>query len=63
MSGESKITIINYEVDEVLHTSSIWGNIVLKVRPFNKDKLYVLKCFPRIESGLQKLILIEKPKH
>ena len=56
MSKKNEITIINYEVDEVLHTSSAWGNIVLKVKPFNKDKLYILKCFPKIESGLQKLI-------
>lgn len=56
MSVDKKITIINYEVEELLHTSSIWGNLVFKVKPVNKNKLYVLKCFSKIESGLQKLI-------
>ena len=36
--------IMNYEVVELLHKSSSW------------EKLYVLKCFPKIENGLQKLI-------
>lgn len=48
--------IMNYEVVELLHKSSSWGNIVFKVKPQNKEKLYVLKCFPKIENGLQKLI-------
>lgn len=48
--------IMNYEVVEILHKSSSWGNAVFKVKPQNKDKMYVLKCFPKIESGLQKLI-------
>lgn len=55
MSGEKKI-IMNYEVVELLHRSSIWGNLVFKVKPIGKDQLYVLKCFSKIESGLQKLI-------
>ena len=45
---------INYEVVEVIHKSSTWGNIVLKVK--HKDKLYILKCFPKIDTGLQKTI-------
>ena len=56
MADKREISLINYEVVEVLHTSSTWGNIVLKVKPFNKDNLFVLKCFPRIESGLQRII-------
>ena len=55
MSEQKKI-IMNYEVVEVLHTSSVWGNLIFKVVPVGKDKMYVLKCFPRIESGLQNLI-------
>ena len=45
--------IMNYEVVELLHKSSSWGNIVFKVKPQNKEKLYVLKCFPKIENGLK----------
>ena len=52
----SEKIIMNYEVVEILHQSSVWGNVVFKVKPQNKEKLYVLKCFPRIENGLQKLI-------
>lgn len=52
----SKKIIMNYEVVELLHRSSSWGNVVFKVKPKNKEKLYVLKCFPKIENGLQKLI-------
>ena len=44
MAEKHEISLINYEVVEVLHTSSTWGNIVLKVKPFNKDSLFVLKC-------------------
>lgn len=52
----SEKIIMNYEVVELLHQSSAWGSVVFKVKPQNKEKLYVLKCFPRIENGLQKLI-------
>ena len=39
--------IMNYEVVELLHKSSSWGNIVFKVKPQNKEKLYVLKWFAK----------------
>lgn len=55
MSKEKEI-IMNYEVIEVLHTSSVWGNLIFKVVPIGKEKMYVLKCFPGIERGLQNLI-------
>ena len=48
--------IMNYIAVEMLHKSSLWGNVVFKVKPQDKEKLYVLKCFPKIENGLQKLI-------
>ena len=48
---------INYEVVEVIHKSSTWGNIVLKVK--HKDKLYILKCFPKIICSM--VILKFKP--
>ena len=54
--------IMNYEVVELLHKSSSWGNIVFKVKPQNKEKLYVLKCFRKIEMDLSKLILKERLK-
>ena len=38
--------IMNYTVVEMLHKSSLWGNVVFKVKPQDKEKLYVLKCFP-----------------
>lgn len=39
------------------YTNLLHGGIsYLKVKPQNKEKLYVLKCFPKIENGLQKLI-------
>ena len=56
MTEKNKVSLINYEVVEVLHMSSTWGNLVLKVKPLNKESLFVLKCFPRIESGLQRTI-------
>ena len=56
MSKKNEITIINYEVDEVLQYIISMGKYSAKSKTFNKDKLYILKCFPKIESGLQKLI-------
>lgn len=41
MSKEKEI-IMNYEVIEVLHTSSVWGNLIFKVVPIGKEKMYVL---------------------
>lgn len=46
----------NYDVLEIIHKSSKWGNLILKVRPANRHQIYVLKCFRGIESGLQKTI-------
>lgn len=48
--------IMNYHVVEMLYKSPSWGNLIFKVKPHNKEKVYVLKCFPKIESGLQKVI-------
>ena len=56
MDEKNEVSLINYEVVEVLHKSSTWGNLVLKVKPLNKESMFVLKCFPRIESGLQRTI-------
>lgn len=54
MSDYNPNILINYEVLEVMHTSSAWGNVVFKVA--HKDKLYILKCYPNIDSGLQKTL-------
>lgn len=56
MSEIKPVVMINYEVVELLYKSRTWGNLILKVKPINRDKCYVIKCFPKIGSGLQKLI-------
>ena len=43
--------IMNYEVVELLHKSSSWGNIVFKVKPQNKEKLYTY-CTNMANSGM-----------
>lgn len=41
--------IMNYEVVELLHKSSSWGNIVFKVKPQNKEKCMCLSVFQRLK--------------
>ena len=50
------VEMLNYEVVEKIHTSTIWKNIILKVRVKGKDKLYILKLYAGINGGFQKLV-------
>lgn len=48
--------MLNYELVEKIHTSSIWNNVILKVRVKGKDKIYILKLYSGINGGFQKLV-------
>lgn len=48
--------MINYDVVEVMHTSTIWNNVILKVKVKGKDKIYILKLYAGINGGFQKLV-------
>lgn len=54
MNDYNQNVLINYDVIEVMHASPTWGNIVFKVK--HKDNIFALKCYPNIESGLQKTL-------
>ena len=48
--------MLNYEIVEKIHTSSMWNNVILKVKVKGKDKIYALKLYAGINENFQKLI-------
>ena len=48
--------MLNYEIVEKIHTSTIWNNVILKVKVKGKEKVYILKLYAGINGGFQKLV-------